>query len=134
MGESPARRRRDRRRRARRWPPRVLLRAGPLLPRRLAWRPHADTIVRVLRLAGHARRARRRLPRVGRRADPGGPRGAGRVRPDLPRARALSGRVPQVSVICGHSAGGGSYSPALTDFVVMTKRGNMFLTGPGVRP
>ena len=45
---------------------------------------------------------------------------------------ALSGRVPQISVICGASAGGGSYSPALTDFVVMTERAAMFLTGPGV--
>src|ERR671922_535651 len=44
----------------------------------------------------------------------------------------LSGRIPQISVICGASAGGGSYSPALTDFVVMTERGNMFLTGPAV--
>ena len=35
-------------------------------------------------------------------------------------------------MICGASAGGGSYSPALTDFVVMTERGNMFLTGPAV--
>ena len=35
---------------------------------------------------------------------------------------ALSGQVPQISVICGASAGGGSYSPALTDFVVMTER------------
>src|ERR687893_3133113 len=45
---------------------------------------------------------------------------------------ALSGKIPQISVICGASAGGGSYSPALTDFVVMTERGNMFLTGPAV--
>ena len=45
---------------------------------------------------------------------------------------ALSGRIPQISVICGASAGGGSYSPALTDFVVMTERATMFLTGPGV--
>src|SRR5919197_405180 len=45
---------------------------------------------------------------------------------------ALSGRVPQISVIAGTSAGGGSYSPALTDFVLMTKRAAMFLTGPGV--
>ena len=34
---------------------------------------------------------------------------------------ALSGRVPQISVITGTSAGGGSYSPALTDFVIMTR-------------
>jgi acetyl-CoA carboxylase carboxyltransferase component len=45
---------------------------------------------------------------------------------------ALSGRVPQIAVICGASAGGGSYSPALGDFVVMTKRATMFLTGPAV--
>ena len=39
-------------------------------------------------------------------------------------------RVPMVD---GQSTtGGGSYSPALTDFVVMTKQGNMFLTGPAV--
>ena len=35
-------------------------------------------------------------------------------------------------MICGASAGGGSYSPALTDFVVMTERASMFLTGPAV--
>jgi acetyl-CoA carboxylase carboxyltransferase component len=40
--------------------------------------------------------------------------------------------VPQISVISGVSAGGGSYSPALTDFVVMTEESAMFLTGPGV--
>jgi acetyl-CoA carboxylase carboxyltransferase component len=44
----------------------------------------------------------------------------------------LSGRVPQVSVVTGVSAGGGAYSPALTDFVVMTSESSMFLTGPGV--
>jgi acetyl-CoA carboxylase carboxyltransferase component len=44
----------------------------------------------------------------------------------------LSGQVPQISVISGTSAGGGSYSPALTDFVMMTKSASMFLTGPGV--
>jgi acetyl-CoA carboxylase carboxyltransferase component len=44
----------------------------------------------------------------------------------------LSGRVPQISIVCGPSAGGGSYSPALTDFVIMTEQASMFLTGPGV--
>ena len=44
----------------------------------------------------------------------------------------LSGRVPQISVITGTSAGGGAYSPALTDFVVMTEGSRLFLTGPGV--
>jgi acetyl-CoA carboxylase carboxyltransferase component len=45
---------------------------------------------------------------------------------------ALSGRVPQISVISGVSAGGASYSPALTDFVLMTRRASMFLTGPTI--
>src|ERR671910_1602516 len=45
---------------------------------------------------------------------------------------ALSGRVPQISVMAGLSAGGGAYSPALTDFVIMTEQSAMFLTGPGV--
>jgi acetyl-CoA carboxylase carboxyltransferase component len=45
---------------------------------------------------------------------------------------ALSGRVPQISIITGTSAGGGCYSPALTDFVIMTEAASMFLTGPAV--
>ena len=45
---------------------------------------------------------------------------------------AASGWIPQVSVITGTSAGGASYSPALTDFVVMTAGAAMFLTGPGI--
>ena len=45
---------------------------------------------------------------------------------------ALSGRSPQISVITGVSAGGACYSPALTDFVVMTENASMFLTGPRI--
>lgn len=45
---------------------------------------------------------------------------------------ALSSRAPQISVITGTSAGGGCYSPALTDFVVMTEGASMFLTGPRI--
>src|SRR5205823_13384522 len=44
----------------------------------------------------------------------------------------LSGRVPQVSIVSGLTAGGGAYAPALTDWVVMTESSSMFLTGPGV--
>ena len=73
-----------------------------------------------------------RLRRVGRRAHGRRHRGAGRLRADLPHNVRLSGRVPQISVISGVSAGGGAYSPALTDFVVMTEESAMFLTGPGV--
>ncbi|MEO9255915.1 MAG: carboxyl transferase domain-containing protein, partial [Tepidiformaceae bacterium] len=44
-----------------------------------------------------------------------------------------SGVVPQISVIMGPGAGGGAYSPAITDFIFMTKKSSyMFLTGPDV--
>lgn len=93
---------------------------------------HAETICRVLRTAGRAR-----IPVVGF-IESAGARlqegvaalaGYGRI---FNHNVALSGVVPQISVICGASAGGGSYSPALTDFVVMTERASMFLTGPAV--
>jgi acetyl-CoA/propionyl-CoA carboxylase carboxyl transferase subunit len=49
------------------------------------------------------------------------------------RNTQASGVVPQISVILGPCAGGAVYSPALTDFVVMTKNiSNMFITGPEV--
>ncbi|MEI6559395.1 MAG: carboxyl transferase domain-containing protein [Rhodospirillaceae bacterium] len=44
----------------------------------------------------------------------------------------LSGSVPQISLICGPCAGGASYSPALTDFIIQTRRAQMFITGPQV--
>jgi methylmalonyl-CoA carboxyltransferase large subunit len=44
----------------------------------------------------------------------------------------LSGTVPQISLICGPCAGGAAYSPALTDFIIQTKRAQMFITGPQV--
>src|ERR1700726_4916934 len=44
----------------------------------------------------------------------------------------LSGSVPQISIICGPCAGGAAYSPALTDFIIQTKQGRMFITGPQV--
>jgi len=45
----------------------------------------------------------------------------------------LSGVVPQVAVIAGPCAGGAAYSPALTDFLIMTRENaNMFICGPDV--
>ena len=42
-----------------------------------------------------------------------------------------SGVVPQIAAIMGPSAGGSVYSPALMDFIIMTKRTSfMFITGP----
>jgi acetyl-CoA carboxylase carboxyltransferase component len=93
---------------------------------------HADTIVRVMELAERAA-----APVVGfvasggARMDDGVAALAGYGRIFRQNVR-LSGRVPQISVISGVSAGGGSYSPALTDFVVMTEQSAMFLTGPGI--
>ena len=44
-----------------------------------------------------------------------------------------SGVVPQISVQMGPCAGGAVYSPALTDFIIMTRQtGFMFITGPDV--
>jgi propionyl-CoA carboxylase beta chain len=45
----------------------------------------------------------------------------------------LSGVVPQISIIAGPCAGGAAYSPALTDFIIMTKKNaQMFICGPDV--
>jgi acetyl-CoA carboxylase carboxyltransferase component len=93
---------------------------------------HAGTIVRVLQTAGRAR-----IPVVGF-VESGGARmqegtaalaGYGQI---FRETVALTGIVPQISIVSGASAGGGAYSPALTDLIVMTEDAAMFLTGPGV--
>jgi acetyl-CoA carboxylase carboxyltransferase component len=93
---------------------------------------HAETILRVMQLAGRAG-----APVVGF-VESAGARmqeglaalgGFGRI---FSENVALSGRVPQISIVTGVSAGGGCYSPALTDFVLMVEGTSMFLTGPGV--
>ncbi len=44
-----------------------------------------------------------------------------------------SGVIPQISSIMGPCAGGAVYSPAITDFIIMTRDSSyMFLTGPDV--
>src|SRR5262245_48882550 len=43
-----------------------------------------------------------------------------------------SGRVPQISVVVGPAAGGAAYGPALTDIVIMSGGGRIFVTGPEV--
>src|ERR671918_222778 len=93
---------------------------------------HANSIVRVMELAGRAG-----APVVGF-IESGGARlqeghaglaGYGRI---FRASVELSSQVPQISVVTGVSAGGASYSPALTDFVLMTDSARMFLTGPRV--
>ncbi|GHT81902.1 propionyl-CoA carboxylase [Actinomycetota bacterium] len=49
------------------------------------------------------------------------------------KTAALSGLVPQISLILGPCAGGAVYCPALTDFIVITEdNSHMFVTGPDV--
>jgi acetyl-CoA carboxylase carboxyltransferase component len=93
---------------------------------------HAKTIVEVLRLAGRAR-----VPVVGFIESAGA-----RMQEGLSALSgygsifrehvALSGLVPQISIVCGAAAGGSAYGPALNDFVIMTEQASMFLTGPAV--
>ena len=92
----------------------------------------AESIVRVMGLAGDAG-----APVVGF-VESGGARlqeghealaGYGRI---FRASVELADKVPQITVVSGVSAGGGAYSPALTDFVVMTESARMFLTGPRV--
>jgi len=49
------------------------------------------------------------------------------------RNTMASGVIPQISAILGPCAGGAVYSPALTDFIMMTEQSSyMFITGPNV--
>jgi propionyl-CoA carboxylase beta chain len=49
------------------------------------------------------------------------------------RNTLASGVIPQISAIMGPCAGGAVYSPALTDFIFMTRNSSyMFVTGPDV--
>ena len=49
------------------------------------------------------------------------------------RNTLASGVIPQISAILGPCAGGAVYSPAITDFIVMTNQtSHMFITGPDV--
>lgn len=49
------------------------------------------------------------------------------------RNAIYSGVIPQISLIMGPCAGGASYSPAVTDLIIMVRgKSYMFLTGPAV--
>jgi acetyl-CoA/propionyl-CoA carboxylase carboxyl transferase subunit len=45
---------------------------------------------------------------------------------------SASGRIPQLSLVLGPTAGGGAYGPALTDVVILAPEGRIFVTGPDV--
>lgn len=55
--------------------------------------------------------------------------GVGRTFRAITRA---SGVVPQISVVLGPAAGAAAYGPALTDVIIMSGRGRVFVTGPDV--
>ena len=116
------RRRRRRRHRRRRRAPDRLLRAGRRASSAARWASATPT--RSCACCEHGRAGRGR-PVVGF-VESGGARmqegtaalaGYGRI---FRHTVALTGVVPQISVVSGASAGGGAYSPALTDLIVMT--------------
>lgn len=94
---------------------------------------HAERICRVLDLAMSSG-----APIIGL-LDSGGARiqegvnalhGYGEI---FKRNALASGVIPQISVMLGPCAGGASYSPALTDFIIMSRQNSlMFITGPDV--
>ncbi len=96
-------------------------------------RTQADKILKLMKLAGE-----NGVPLIGLK-DSGGARiqegvlalgGYGDIMSHNVR---LSGVVPQISAVMGPCAGGAVYSPALADFIFMTKKNSyMFLTGPDV--
>lgn len=55
--------------------------------------------------------------------------GVGRIFAAIIRA---SGRIPQISVVLGPAAGAAAYGPALTDIIIMSTAGRVFVTGPDV--
>ena len=94
---------------------------------------HAEKIVKIMKLAMKAG-----VPIIGLN-DSGGARIQEGVNSlggyaDIFLLNTLaSGVVPQISVILGPCAGGAVYSPAITDFVFMTRKtSHMFVTGPNV--
>ncbi len=48
------------------------------------------------------------------------------------RNTKASGVIPQIAVNMGPTAGGAVYSPAIMDFIIMTEKAFMYITGPNV--
>ena len=111
----------------------LLLRAGPVVRRRLAGEAHAETVVEVLRLAGRARVPGAGLRGVGGRAHAGGPGRAVRLRADLPRARPAVGPRPADIDRLRAVRRRRLLRAGADDFVIMSARAAMFLTGPARR-
>jgi propionyl-CoA carboxylase beta chain len=96
-------------------------------------RAHADKIIKMQELA-----LKNGAPIIGLN-DSGGARiqegvvSLGGYADIFLRNTLSSGVIPQISCILGPCAGGAVYSPAITDFIIMTKDTSyMFVTGPDV--
>ena len=96
-------------------------------------RAHADKIIKLQELA-----LKNGAPIIGLN-DSGGARiqegvvSLGGYADIFLRNTISSGVIPQISCILGPCAGGAVYSPAITDFIIMTKNTSyMFVTGPDV--
>ena len=91
---------------------------------------HAEKVVRLKRMAVQAK-----APVVAL-LDSGGGRiqeGSGAYSLIFYEDVITSGTVPQISAVMGNCAGGGVYSPALTDFIFMVEgTSQMFIAGPRV--
>jgi acetyl-CoA carboxylase carboxyltransferase component len=91
---------------------------------------HAEKICNLMRIARKAH-----APVVGL-VDSGGGRiqeGTGTYSFIFSENILASGVIPQISAVMGNCAGGGVYSPALTDFIFMVEgTSQMFITGPNV--
>ena len=48
------------------------------------------------------------------------------------RIALYSGIIPQISLMMGDNAAGGVYGPGMSDFIIATKKTNMFISGPVV--
>jgi len=48
------------------------------------------------------------------------------------RNTKASGVIPQITIVMGPTAGGAVYSPSIMDFVIMTEKSTMYITGPDV--
>ena len=46
------------------------------------------------------------------------------------RIARYSGAIPQIALMMGDNGGGGVYGPGMCDFIIATKRTNMFIAGP----
>ncbi|MBW1780537.1 MAG: hypothetical protein JRL30_07330 [Deltaproteobacteria bacterium] len=91
---------------------------------------HAEKVVRLKRMAVEAK-----APVVAL-LDSGGGRiqeGSGAYSLIFYEDVITSGTIPQISAVMGNCAGGGVYSPALTDFIFMVEgTSQMFIAGPRV--